>query len=493
LAGLGSKLAAWASPAFNAPPVSPASDHEPASQPRASALDVWLSALPYWYLTALLAALGFSFGFYFVQPRGGAVALERDWLDAFTWMDGRWYKQIAAEGYKYDPDKGTNIAFFPVYPLLGRALVSVTGLRAEAALLIVSNLSFLAALAMLARYVRERYPNSPTDLSDYTVLTAAIFPTGCFFRLAYSESTFLLLAVLAMYAMRRRWPLWAIALIVGLATATRPVGVALLAPFAIHLLRRGPHQREVSARQLPESPAPAGATHGPVEAQLSSLSGRERIRVAVNFAPGFPRLRFGLVCARLVLYLPLACWGFGAFTVYQYAAFGEPFATVKVQKHWGTPAPWREKVVALATLAPVRSVYDPRSSAFWALGDDHGIPWFSLQFANPLFFAAAVALIALGASLSLARRSDDRCRASWLSMEEVSLAILLLLIPYVTRAYEMRMGSMGRFTAVVFPVFLVIGQLLVRLPGPLRAALLAVFGFFLAAYTALYVARYGIF
>ena len=466
--------------------------------PTRSAADVWLSAVTDWYLTGLLAALGFSFGFYLVRPASGALPERRDWLDAFTWMDGKWYKQIAAEGYHYDPANRSNVAFFPVYPLLGRGLMAVSGLRAEAALLIVSNLSFLAALAMLAFYCRERDPAAPAELADYTLLAAALFPTGCFFRLTYSESTFLLLAILAMYAMLRRWPLWAIALIVGLATAARPVGVALLAPFAIHIWRRcRPHQPEAPARPTdgttpdhPEAPSrrlegsdTIAAPRESVEAQLPSPSARGQVRVAAKCPVLFPRSRFGLVCARLALYLPLACWGLTAFFAYQCHAFGDPFAVLKAHGHWGIRAdtPWPETAAALATLEPVRSVYDGQSPAFWLSHDTHGIPWFSLQFANPIFFLTAVALVAFGASRRL------------LSLEETSLGSLLLLIPYVTRGYEMGMGSMGRFVAVVFPIYFVLAQFLVRLPGPLGAALVTLSGALLAIYTALYTAHYVIF
>lgn len=459
---------------------------------RRSAGDLWLSALTYWYLTGLLAVLAFSFGLYLVRL-GPHARAPQDLLDAFTWQNGHWYKQIAVEGYHYNPRDQSNVAFFPVYPLLGRGVMIATGLRAEAALLIVSNLSLLAALALLAFYVRDRYPDAPEELTDYTVLTAALFPTGCFFRFAYSESTFLFLAILAMYAMLRRWPLWAIALVVGLATAARPVGIALLAPFAIHIVRRS-----------------------------SSPSERGRVSESAVKETDTLRWRPASELARLALYVPLACWGLVAFTAYQSVAFGDPFATARVQKNWGTPAAWRDKALALATLEPIQSVYDPKSTAFWPRIDEHGIPWFSLQFANPVLFVGATAVIAVGALLSLRNWIREKAGADcllgtlcerttrdppsrtksvgeramstrWLSMEEASLAAMLLLIPYVTRAYEMGMGSMGRFVAVAFPIYLVLGQILVRLPGALRTALLALAGFFLAASTALYAARYLIF
>lgn len=141
-----------------------------------------------------------------------------------------------------------------------------------------------------------------------------------------------------------------------------------------------------------------------------------------------------------------------------------------------------EKAFALPTLGPVRYVYDPRhGSAFWANRDPHDIPWFSLQFANPVFFLAAVGLLLYG----VWRR--------WLTSEETSFAAMLLLIPYCSRSYEMGMGSMGRFVVIVFPMHQVLALLMLRLSGPMRAAFLALSGFFLAAYSGLYAAGYAIF
>jgi len=441
-------------------------------------LDVWLSAAAYWYLTGLLAALGFSLGFYLLKPAAGAAGFDRDLLQAFTWMDGKWYKQIATEGYRYNPESRSNVAFFPVYPLIARGVIAVSGARAEAALLIVSHLSLLAALALLAFYVRRRHAAAPCELPDYTLLAAALFPTSCFFRFAYSESTFLLLAVLGMYAMLRRWRLGSIAAIVGLATAARPVGVALLAPLAIHIVRCS---------------VPSLSRRG----RAAEHSQRARLRDIAHIG------------ARLAIYLPLACWGLAAFMAYQQYAFGDAFAAFKAHGHWGVrpDGPWSEKAESLATLAAVASVYDDDSPAFWMKADTHGIPWFSLQFANPILFAGAVVLIALGAWVRVDDRAgkrgafgphgesaDDRLPGSrCLSPEEWSLAAAMLLIPYVARAYEMGMGSMGRFTCVVFPIYLVLGHLVVRLPGALRAALFALCGFFLASYAALYAAGYDIF
>ena len=63
----------------------------------------------------------------------------------------------------------------------------------------------------------------------------ALVPCSFFFRLAYSESCFLAVAILCLLAMERRWPVVVVAILVGLCTATRPVGVALALPFLWHL------------------------------------------------------------------------------------------------------------------------------------------------------------------------------------------------------------------------------------------------------------------
>ncbi len=473
------------------PPLPTSDSSAPLRPPgRRGAVDVWLTALTYWYLTGIIAALGFSLGFYLLRPGAPAGTQTRDWLGAFNWEDGNWYRQIAAEGYTYRPRGRSNVAFFPVYPLLGRALIAATGIRAEAALLIVSNLSLLAVLAMLGFYARDRYHDGPDELADYALLAAALFPTGCFFRLAYTESTFLLVAILAMYAMLRRWPLWGIAFIVGAATATRPVGVALLAPLGIHVWRRtfATHQPEASARKPLATAQLQPATPSSDEAaSAEARPGRPPPR------RWFARRRFGLFGARLSMYLPLACWGLALFIVYQHRAFGEPLAFAKVQTNWGSPVPWREKAVALAALKPIWSVYDPKSRSYWMDHDPMGIPWLSLQFANPIFFVSALALTAIGAFVPFRQTFAGGARRRWLSLEEASLAAMLLLIPYMTRAHEMDMGSMGRFAAVAFPIYLVLGQLLIRVPSPLRAALLALSGCWLLIFTALYAARHAIF
>src|SRR5262249_57236814 len=137
-----------------------------------------------------------------------------------------------------------------------------------------------------------------------------------------------------------------------------------------------------------------------------------------------------------------------------------------------------EKAGALLTAEPLWSVYQPNSPTYWDTGEVGHNPLISLQFANPLFFLGTVALIGVGVW------------QRWLTSSEVALAVPLLLIPYLSRSYEMGMHGMGRFAAVVLPAYLVLGKCLCRLPKPLAAAVLALCGFLLGTYSALFAAGY---
>jgi Gpi18-like mannosyltransferase len=263
--------------------------------PRTLWLDRLTQGLVYYYLTSAVAILGLVIGHEHLKVAVHAPSKTGDLVEAFANWDGRWYRQVTQEGYSYDGEKNSDVAFFPAFPLLGRFVEELTGLRAELALLAVAHLCLAATFVVLAGYVRCRAPDQPA-LVGYTLLAFGLVPTTFFFRMAYSESLFVLCSVLALYGMRRRWPLVAICAIIGVATATRPVGVALLAPLALYLWERSETWR------------------------------------------GF--------VIRLVGFGALASWGLAAYMVYQYAQFGEALAFAKTQAHcaWGRWADsWRRR------------------------------------------------------------------------------------------------------------------------------------------------------
>mgnify|MGYP001136616349 CR=1 FL=1 len=393
----------------------------------------WQISFIYTYLTSLIVFLGMLFGTDclrgsrhgdFTPPdRVGTVA------GAYSNWDGAWYTRIAQDGYTYDPSRMSSVAFFPAYPLLGRALAWATSLPQELALAVLSQLLLWATLALLMAYVRGRHPGEE-HLPAYTAVALALFPLSFFFRAAYTESLFVFLAVLTLYGLERRWPVLVVAVVVGLATATRATGIALVPPLVLGVWRTYP-------------------------------STGTRIRT-------------------LAWAVPLSCWGLAGYVVYQGAAFGEPLAFAQTQKHWRfrPSSTLAENLGAVATLEPLWSVYDPVSPAYWGRHDKELSPAFSLQFANPLYLVGAVALIACG----VWRR--------WLSPAEILLAVGLIGIPYLTRSYYTCMASQARFATAVFPIYIVLGRLLVRVPPPMGALCLAGSGFLLGVYSALFAARF---
>ena len=389
-----------------------------------------LEGVTYYYLSGLVLLLGVSFGSDVVWKPPNPSSERPDLEISCSRFDGLHYEEIVDKGYLYDPSTKSNVAFFPAYPLSARAFRYIFDCETKVGLLVVSNLALLGSFVLLARYLRMR-PIRGGGLRGWVLLAFAVWPTTFFFRMAYAESLFVFCSLLALYGIARRWALFPLALVTGLACATRPVGVAVSAAFIWHVVQQ----------------------------------------------PGSWLSR----CGRVLLLGPVACWGLLAYMAYQYDSFGTPLAFSHTQDYWTHYAPVRhpepaEKLWALVTLEPVRGVYDPESKRYWARSGGPNYLLFNLAYWNPLLFGLAVFLVALGA----ARR--------WLSGPEVVLSAAALAIPYFTRGYEMSMASHGRFAAAVLPVYLVAGRLLACLPPPMAGAVTGVSTAVLACWTALFAA-----
>jgi len=189
-------------------------------------------------------------------PGWPAPAVSAGWhnaVDALERQDALWFLRIADTGYRADDGSA---AFFPVYPFLVRIVATLTGGRTLAAALIVSNLSFLGALVVL-------YGLTTLEFSEAHARTAvalvALFPTSLFFLAPYSESTFLLFAVAALWWARRdRWGLAALA--AALAAMTRSVGVVLAATLLAEAVLQ---HRERGSPLLPRAAAALATLVGP--------------------------------------------------------------------------------------------------------------------------------------------------------------------------------------------------------------------------------------
>ena len=146
--------------------------------------------------------------------------------------DAGWYRRIALAGYgNYGPPPGTasEHVFFPLYPAIVAGVSRLLGADPFAAGMAVS----LAALAVASiLFVAEGSRRSDEESAIHALAFLLLFPTAFFLASAYAEALFLLLALLAFDAIRRR--AWAGAALFGfLAGLTRLPALALAAPLAI--------------------------------------------------------------------------------------------------------------------------------------------------------------------------------------------------------------------------------------------------------------------
>lgn len=167
-------------------------------------------------------------------PTGRLMAGPLGWV---AW-DGLWYRNIAQHGYAALDHHA--LRFFPLYPLLGRALSFPLGNHVDAGLLVISNVAAFAAAWLLYRLVCFE-TRDPTK-ARLAVWVLTLFPAAFVMVWAYAESLFLVATIGAFLAYRKgRWGWAALA---GLAAGlTRPVGAVLVIPAVVELIRAGSGRR----------------------------------------------------------------------------------------------------------------------------------------------------------------------------------------------------------------------------------------------------------
>lgn len=160
-----------------------------------------------------------------IGQRAGTHVQESTNILLAVW--GRWdavhYLDIATQGYQ-----GTDMAFFPLYPLLIRIVGSLAGNHLVAGLLI-SNASFFFGLLFLYKLLEHEFNRS---VARRAIFYVSIFPSAVFFSAVYTESLFFMLTVASFYYLRaHRW--WMAGLLGFFAALTRVEGVLLVVPWLI--------------------------------------------------------------------------------------------------------------------------------------------------------------------------------------------------------------------------------------------------------------------
>jgi hypothetical protein len=227
-----------------------------------------VAVLPQWVVARLVVLGALALAHLVVDRDHPSAATAARVHQGLLGWDAGWYEAIARVGYGLLGHQ--SLRFFPLFPLVGRALAYLPGVSAGVALVVVANLSALVATALLRiLVVRE---SGDQRWADRSVWLFSLAPPAFVLVMGYAEGLLLVLAVGCFLAIRRGsgrgWtgavgagagtvadgaigddadppttstvaPAWLWAAVLGAAAGlTRPVGVLLAVPVAIEALRR---------------------------------------------------------------------------------------------------------------------------------------------------------------------------------------------------------------------------------------------------------------
>lgn len=204
----------------------------------ASPLRMWLSANRYplwvfWWSRLAVYLLLVMASWVTRRPHGSGITYQALFHPLQLW-DAHWYWMIVRFGYDPTIAHGWTPAFYPLFPELWRALTVIPGPPFVWAS-IFSTACFGVFLVRFHRLSERRYGSA---MARRATLYAAIFPLSFAYSLPYSESLFVLLALLAFELSERRTTL-ASGVATALACLTRPVGVGLVPAIAWRRWREG--------------------------------------------------------------------------------------------------------------------------------------------------------------------------------------------------------------------------------------------------------------
>ncbi|MDQ2782507.1 MAG: hypothetical protein M3Y26_08235 [Actinomycetota bacterium] len=225
--------------------------------------------------------------------------------------DGQWYQQIALGGYPHRlPVDGAGLvqqnawAFYPLFPLLSRALMDLTGLDFYVVGSTVSLVAGFVAAGAMGLLLRPRLGDRATLA---VVVLWASMPAAVVLQVGYTEALAMALLTLFLLALSKRSWLTAtgLALLLGLA---RPIAVPLAAVTLVAIWQRW-HRRRDEPIERSEAlsalaalagcgvsgilwPVIAGLSTGRADAYTATMSTWRGSREIVPFTPWLDMSRY---------------------------------------------------------------------------------------------------------------------------------------------------------------------------------------------------------
>jgi hypothetical protein len=218
-------------------------------------------------------------------------------LDPWTRYDAGWYIGIAEGGYVHLPGQQSSVAFFPGYPLAVRQAGDVVGSDQVGGFLVTIACG-LGAVALFWLWCRSRLAAAATATAVAALL---LYPYGWFlYGAIYGDALFLLASLAAFVLLERDRPVLA-GLAGAVATATRPVGIAVVAGLVVRAIERRGGLTGTWRWGLPR------------RVDVRRLRGRD---------------------AGVLLSLA----GLGGFMFFLWREFGDPMLFSSVQRYWDQPS-----------------------------------------------------------------------------------------------------------------------------------------------------------
>ena len=178
-----------------------------------------------WFAVSRLMILAVS-----VIAMGGAAFDFEVW----TRWDADHYLGLAEHWYQNEGDPRLHIVFYPLYPLAVRALKTLLMGHTALAAYLISNACLIGSGYALFRLVAI---DQGEPAAQRAVRYLMLCPVSLFFSLPYSESLFLMLALLSVLMARRGQMLLAI-LFGALASSARMLGLLCAVPVFYEYFRR---------------------------------------------------------------------------------------------------------------------------------------------------------------------------------------------------------------------------------------------------------------